>query len=118
MQVLNLVVRAMTWVALGYLLRERIADRERLRAVQLAAASPPPLPPAAIALPALPPPDHEVPEAVEATEERVHAPAPSAAPMPLAMRFSTARNVLAVLVTGAAMGALAVWMLSVLPSLP
>ena len=47
MRVLRLAVWAMTWAALGYLWKERIAYRERLPAAQFIAVSPPPfaLPP-------------------------------------------------------------------------
>src|SRR3954447_15800063 len=136
MRMLNLAVRAVTWMALGYLWREHIADRERLRAAQLAAVSPAPLarpappppafalpaqvpPPEPIALPAIALPGHEVPEQIDATEEIVTVPAPSAAPVPFPHRHGrTARHVLAVIVAGAAMGALTVWMLSAVPNLP
>jgi hypothetical protein len=134
MRVLRLAVWAMTWAALGYLWKERSASRERLSAAQLIAASPPlfalPPPPEVIDLPALVPPRSEAPKDIDATEEMVTLLAPSAAAAPLAkqpiraanvqrMAFhsSTAGVALAVIVTGAVIGALAVWMLSAVPGL-
>ena len=134
MRVLRLAVWAMTWAALGYLWRERIAYRERLPAAQLTAVSPPPFalppPPEVIDLPALMPPRPEAPKDIEATEEMVTILAPSVAAAPLAKQPIRAANVqrmafhsrtaglaVAVIVTGAVMGAVVVWMLSAVPSL-
>ena len=130
MLVLKLAIWAMTWATLGYLWRERVAYRERPPAPQLAAAPAPPFalppPPEVIDLPALALPRPRVPKDLDATEAMVTIPAPRAAPAPLAkpgvrgtnaqrMVYSfsrTAGHVLAIIVTGAAMGAFAVWMLS------
>jgi hypothetical protein len=133
MRVLRLAVWTMTWAALGYLWKERIAYRERLPAAQLTAVSPPPFalpPPEVIDLPALVPPRPEAPKDIDATEEIVTILAPSAAAAPLAKQAIRATNVqrmafhswtaglvLAVIVTGAVMGAVAVWILSGLASL-
>ena len=133
MRVLRLAVWAMTWAALGYLWRERIAYRERLPAAQFRAVSPPPFalpPPEVIDLPALVPPRPAAPRDIDATEEMGTMLAPSAAAAPLAeqpiraanverMAFHswTAGLVLAVIVTGALMGAVAVWILSGIASL-
>jgi hypothetical protein len=124
---------AMTWAALGYLWKERSAYRERLSAAQLIAASPPPFalpPPEVIDLPALVPPRLEAPKPIDATEGMVTLLAPSAAAAPLAKRPIRAANVqrmafysrtagvaFAVIVTGALVGAVAVWMLSAVPGL-
>jgi hypothetical protein len=134
MRVLRLAVWAMTWAALGYLWRKRIAYLERLPAAQLTAVSPPPFalppPPEVIDLPALVPPRPEAPKDIVATEEMVTILAPRAAAAPLAKQAIRAANVqrmafhsgtaglvLAVIVTGAVMGAVVVWMLSAIPSL-
>ena len=134
MRMLRLAVWAMTWAALGYLWKERIAYRERLPAAQLTAASPPPFalppPPDVIDLPALVPPRPEAPKDIDATEEMGTMLAPSAAAAPLAKQAIRAANVqrmafhswtaglvLAVIVTGAVMGAVAVWILSGIASL-
>ena len=133
MRVLRLAVWAMTWAALGYLWKERIAYRERLPA-QLTAVSPPPFalppPPEVIELPALVPPRPEAPKDIVPTEEMVTTLAPSAAAAPLAKQPIRAANVqrmafrsrtaglaLAVIVTGAVVGAVVVLMLSAVPSL-
>jgi hypothetical protein len=134
MRVLRLAVWAMTWAALGYLWKERIAYRERLSAAQLMAVSPPPfaLPPPSevIDLPALVPPRAEAPKDIDATEEMVTLLAPGAAAAPLAKQPIRAANVermafhsrtaglaLAVIVTGVVVGAVVVWMLSAIPGL-
>ena len=134
MRVLRLAVWAMTWAALGYLWKERIAYRERLPAAQLTAASPPPFalppPPEVIDLPALVPPRPEAPKDIDATEEMVTILAPSAAAAPVAKQpigaahvrrtafhSRTAGLALAVIVTGAVVGAVVVLMLSAVPSL-
>jgi hypothetical protein len=141
MRALKLAVWAMTWATLGYLWRERVAYRERLPAPVAAVARPPlalPPPPFAlppspevIDLPALALPRPDVPEDIDAFEDMVTISAPSAAPAPpalqgirmantqrMAHRHSrTAGLVLAVIVTGAAMGALTVWLLSAVPGL-
>ena len=133
MRVLRLAVWAMTCAALGYLWRERIAYRERLPAAQLTAVSPPfalPPPPDVIDLPALVPPRPEAPKDIDATEEMMTLLAPRAAAAPLvkpairaanvqrmAFHSETAGLVLAVIVTGAAMGAVVGWILSGMPSL-
>jgi hypothetical protein len=134
MRVLRLAVWAMTWAALGYLWKERIAYRERLPAAQLIAVSPPPFalppPPEVIDLPELVPPRPEAPKDIDATEEMVTTLASSASAAPLArqpiraahvqrMAFDsrTAGLALAVIVTGAVVGAVVVWMLSAVPGL-
>jgi hypothetical protein len=134
MHVLKLAMWAMLWTALGYLWRERVAYRTPLRPAQLAAVRPPPLallpPPEVIDLPGLALPRPQVPEDVHATEEMTIS-RPSAAPAPIARQGIRARNaqwqahrhrrtvgvVLAVIVTGAAIGAVAGWMLSAVPGL-
>jgi hypothetical protein len=132
--VLKLAMWAMLWAALGYLWRDRVAYRAPLRPAQLAAAPPPPFailpPPEVIDLPALALPPRQAPEDIHATEEMTIS-GPSAAPAPLAKHGIRAGNaqwnahrhsrtaglVLAVIVTGAAMGAFAGWMLSAVPGL-
>jgi hypothetical protein len=126
MRVLKLAIWALTWAAFGYLWRERIAYRERLPA----ALSPPfalPPPPTVIDLPSRALPSPEAPEAIGATVEIVTTPAPSAPhkqwiraanAQRMAIHGRTTGLVLAVIVTGAVMGAFVVWMLSAAPSLP
>ena len=114
--------------------KERIAYRERLPAAQLVAAPPPPFalppPPEVIDLPALVPPRPEAPKDTDATEEMVTLLAPSAAAAPLAKQQIRAASVermafhsrtaglaLAVIVAGAVVGAVVVWMLSAVPAL-